>query len=82
MSRAALDSAPAACAAHTTHTRTHAHVHVHVCKASLSLSIYIYIYIYACKAQVYKVMMASDEDAEKGITALHGLKLYGQKLDV
>lgn len=31
---------------------------------------------------VYKVMMRSDDEAEKAITALHGLKLYGQKLDV
>ena len=31
---------------------------------------------------VYKVMMRSDDEAEKAITALHGLKLYGQKLKV
>jgi len=31
---------------------------------------------------VYKVMMATEGDADRAIEALHGLKLYGQKLNV
>lgn len=31
---------------------------------------------------VYKAMMATEEDAERAIAALHGLRLYGKRLDV